>query len=360
MENTERVAQIILKKWLFNPSRKYRIEPIYFDKDSNCYRYARKFTLNFMGCPTNELQDEPISYNASDFFINLDAKPHFKPEQLDIYQTLRCAGVVVKFLVYDLLPITSPQFFTKKEEESHQKWLTVATEFDEAICISQSVAKELSDLLKNSKPNFSLKWFHLGTDSKDSFRSRGIPKNSEKLLHKLKKKITFMMVGTLEPSKGHGQVLDAFEILWQAEHDVNLLIVGEKGLMSDGFVQRLNKHSEKNIHLFWLEHTSEEFLRQLYSICSCLIAASYGEGFCLPVIEAARHKLPVIARDIPVFRELAKDCAYYFETISPKELAKSIEDWMTAYVKEQHPSSEAIPWLTWSQSANNLLNCVVS
>lgn len=42
---------------------------------------------------------------------------------------------------------------------------------------------------------------------------------------------------------------------------------------------------------------------------TCLIAASFGEGFGLPLIEAAQHGLPIMARDIAVFREVAKEYA---------------------------------------------------
>ena len=60
---------------------------------------------------------------------------------------------------------------------------------------------------------------------------------------------------------------------------------------------------------------------QRFPNSACLIAASFGEGFCLPLIEAAKHDLPMIARDIPVFREVAgqsaqlKDVAYYAQAL---------------------------------------------
>ena len=61
------------------------------------------------------------------------------------------------------------------------------------------------------------------------------------------------------------------------------------------------------------------------AVSSSLIAASECEGFGLPLIEAARQGLPVIARDIPVFREVAGDHAFYYSAGRPEELADALE-----------------------------------
>jgi glycosyltransferase involved in cell wall biosynthesis len=173
-------------------------------------------------------------------------------------------------------------------------------------------------------------------------------------LEKIKKNISFLMVGTLEPRKGHLQVLEAFECLWKEDKPINLVIVGKKGWMVDELIQRLSGHSELNKRLFWLQGISDEYLERVYSESTCLIAASYGEGFGLPLIEAAQHKLPVIARDIPVFREIAGDHAYYFKADKPHQLAKAIESWLFLMNNEQHPNVDNMPWLTWHESSAQL------
>ena len=77
-------------------------------------------------------------------------------------------------------------------------------------------------------------------------------------------------------------------------------------------VEKLRHHPELGKRLFWLEGISDEYLEKVYATCVCLIAASEDEGFGLPLIEAARHRIPILARDIPVFREVAGDHASYF------------------------------------------------
>ncbi|MFN0630266.1 glycosyltransferase, partial [Bacillus anthracis] len=64
------------------------------------------------------------------------------------------------------------------------------------------------------------------------------------MLSILKQRPSFLMVGTLEPRKGHAQVLDAFENLWKGGANLNLVIVGKVGWMVDLLVQRLCSHPE--------------------------------------------------------------------------------------------------------------------
>ncbi|NJM10229.1 MAG: glycosyltransferase family 4 protein, partial [Bdellovibrionaceae bacterium] len=165
---------------------------------------------------------------------------------------------------------------------------------------------------------------------------------------------SFLMVGTIEPRKGHVQVLEAFETLWAANHQINLVIVGKQGWMVEDLIERLRSHPEKNKRLFWLDDASDGMLQSLYQKAACLIAASYGEGFGLPLVEGAANKLPIMARDIPVFREVAGDHAYYFTAQSSEELAEAVSDWLKLDSTGMAPAPEGITPLTWAQSASAL------
>ena len=158
----------------------------------------------------------------------------------------------------------------------------------------------------------------------------------------------------MEPRKGHTQTLQAFELLWAQGAQINLVIVGNQGWMVEELSKRLHKHPELNNRLFWLQEISDEYLEQIYAVSTCLIAASEGEGFGLPLIEAAKHKLPIIARDIPEFREVAGDHADYFSGLAPASLASAVEHWLAVYANNGMPKSAGMPWITWSQSADQL------
>jgi glycosyltransferase involved in cell wall biosynthesis len=357
----QRVVRSVLKEWLNHPPAGCRIEPVYATVEQG-YRYARRFTLGFLGCPDVALQDEPVDYASGDVFLGIDLQPEVVPAHRAFYQALRRQGVQVQFVVYDLLCVLMPQYFVPGAADGFSRWLEVVAESDGAICISRAVADELDKWVKENGPvrqrPFKIDWAHLGADVDNSHPIKGLPVDGAKTLEQLRARPSFLMVGTLEPRKGHAQVLDAFEQLWPLGVDANLVIVGKQGWMLEERVARLRAHPELGKRLFWLDGISDEYLEKLYAASTCLLAASYGEGFGLPLIEAAQHKLPIIARDIPVFREVAGEHAFYFDAKSPDDLAQAIQAWLTLFSSQQHPKSDHLPWLTWKESARRLKNSI--
>jgi len=234
------------------------------------------------------------------------------------------------------------------------------------------VADELNVWLRTHgskrEREFRIGWFHLGADVENSAPTRGLPKNAQQTLAQLSARPSFLMVGTIEPRKGYLQSLAAFTQLWQEGVDVNLVVVGKEGwknLSEDirrtipEIANRLRNHPELNKRLFWLEGISDEYLEKVYAASTGLIAASEGEGFGLPLIEAAQHKLPIIARNIPVFREVAGEHAFYFEGMEANDPVAALQIWLKLFHQEKHPKSDAMPCLTWQQSAQQLLRCIV-
>jgi glycosyltransferase involved in cell wall biosynthesis len=187
-----------------------------------------------------------------------------------------------------------------------------------------------------------------------------MPENAQEVISKISTQPSFVMIGTLEPRKGYSQTLPAFEKLWANGTNVNLVIIGKKGWMVDELVKHIESHPELNKRLFWLESISDEYLDQIYSASTCLIAASDGEGFGLPLIEAARRHVPIIARDIPVFKEVAGEHAFYYRASKPEEMTQAIQSWLDLYAKGAHPRSEKMPWLTWKESAQSVLKTLLN
>lgn len=359
----QRVVHSILKEWLAHPPEGFRVEPVYATPYSHYpdqrYRYARQFTARLLGCPETILTDDPIEHKAGDLFFGLDLQPQVVPLQRDFYRKLRNYGVKVNFVVYDLLPLLLPHAFHTGAAESHQRWLDVVTDNDGAICISKAVAEELAAWMKTrgltrQRP-FKISWFHLGADIEASAFSTGMPEDAMHVLSALVLRPSFLTLGTLEPRKGHAQVLAALESVWAAGVEANLVFVGKQGWMTESLVDRLQNHPELGKRLFWLESISDEYLEQVYEASTCLILASEGEGFGLPLIEAARHDLSIIARDIPVFREIAGEHASYFRGFDSHALADTIIDWLALDNRGLAPRSVGMPWLTWRRSAEQLL-----
>jgi hypothetical protein len=82
-----------------------------------------------------------------------------------------------------------------------------------------------------------------------------------------------------------------------------------------------------------------------------LFVASYDEGFGLPLVEAAMHSRPVLARDLPVFREQRLPNVKLFSNDCPAGLATRLMDLTTAGLgKAPKPQ---LP--TWAGCVDDLL-----
>jgi glycosyltransferase involved in cell wall biosynthesis len=360
----QRVVRSVLRHWLHNPPPGWQIEPVYATMETNGYRYARRFTSRFLGVPEDWAKDEIVEAHVGDVFFGLDLQPQIVPRQIAVLQDWYRRGVIVQFLVYDLLPVLRPDVFVDGAKDMQRRWLNTVAQFNGAVCISRAVTDELQSWLhaygpKRKRP-FAVQWFHLGADTENSAPSTGMPTNTPQVLAALKARPSFLSVGTIEPRKGHAQTLSAFDALWAQGTDANLVLVGKQGWMVEALIGQLRNHAELNKRLFWLEGISDEYLQKIYAASTCLIAASEGEGFGLPLIEAAQHKLPIIARDIPVFREVAGEHAFYFENSkNPQFIAKSVAQWLELSASGKTPQSVNMPWLTWAQSAQQLMDFVV-
>jgi glycosyltransferase involved in cell wall biosynthesis/predicted SAM-dependent methyltransferase len=366
----ERVARALIMAMLESPPAGYRVEPVYLSNEGGAwhYRYACRYMLDLLECPLDALVDEVVEPRNGDVLLGLDLSGQMliEAEAAGLFTHFRNIGVAVHFIVFDLLPIQMPQFFPPGTDASHAKWLQTIAKFDGAVCISHAVADELrvwmtANDLQRQRP-FRIGWFHLGVDMKNSVPSSGLPGNAESVLSRLAARPSFLMVGTIEPRKGYLQTLEAFSQLWVEGLQINLVIVGKegwKGLSEDMrrtipvILKRLRHHPELGKRMFWLEDVSDEYLEKIYTASTCLIAASEGEGFGLPLIEAAQHKLPIIARDIPVFREVAGEHAFYFKGTEPDDLATALKVWVTLNAGSV-PISKHIEKMKWRDSARQL------
>jgi glycosyltransferase involved in cell wall biosynthesis len=360
----QRVVRALLTELLLHPPEGWAVEPVYTTCEAPGYRYARRFTSRFLGVTESWAKDDGVVAWPGDIFLGLDLQHHVALSKKEDLLSWQRRGIKVFFVVYDLLPVLLPQLFPDGMEALHRGWLEALGSFDGAVCISRAVLDEYRDWLKIFGPKrerpLALGWFHLGADVENSVPTTGMPPDAGEVLAALTTRPSFLMVGTIEPRKGHAQTLAAFELLWRVDNDINLVIVGKQGWMMEALAERLRGHPELDKRLFWLEGISDEYLENVYAASTCLIMASEGEGFGLPLIEAARHRRPIIARDLPVFREVAGEHAFYFaRDNAPGVLAEGLRDWLALYRAGVHPRSDAMPRQTWKESAQQLLRAIL-
>ncbi len=163
-----------------------------------------------------------------------------------------------------------------------------------------------------------------------------------------------MCVGSLYPHKNLTIVLDALRDLPQ----LHLVLVSGRSIFTNEFLEQVEQRSLRSrVHL--LGHLSDEEIVGLYKKTLALVFPSLSEGFGLPGIEAMAAGAPVIASDIPVFREIYRDGAQYFDPHSSKSLVDTI---MTMQQNAKHRASlqqkgtEVAATYTWQKAATQMLS----
>ena len=67
-------------------------------------------------------------------------------------------------------------------------------------------------------------------------------------------------------------------------------------------------------------------LKNLYKKAKAFVFPSLYEGFGLPLLESLENNCPIACSDIPVFREILNDNAFYFNPESYESLISSLEN----------------------------------
>lgn len=66
----------------------------------------------------------------------------------------------------------------------------------------------------------------------------------------------------------------------------------------------------------------EALVHDLYRLADLLLLPSHDEGFGIPILEAAAHRMPIVCSDLPVLRDLAGNAAVYVSPdADPAEVA---------------------------------------
>ncbi|NML13014.1 glycosyltransferase family 4 protein [Sphingobium sp. AR-3-1] len=302
-----------------------------------------------------------IFASRGDIFLGLDLSSRLLPRHGRQVRAWRRKGIRICIVVYDILPAQHPEWFNNQQTDYFGRWLHfIGRHADQLLCISKSVAQDLSDWLQQqgySDPQRTIDIcaFPLGGDLRQSRPSHGITDAETQALDNLAGRKVVLMVGTLEPRKGHAIALNAFDRLLRdglAESPA-LVIVGRKGWKSEDVQERIRLHPHLNTDIFWFSDASDELLYHLYQRCAGVFFPSFAEGFGLPVVEALSHARPVLTRNIPVFNEISSSLITYFDRDDGVALAQSVTDWLKDIENEQKPCQQDA--LTWQKSCEALL-----
>ncbi len=280
-------------------------------------------------------------------------------------ERFQAAGGTTQTVIYDLIPITHPGTVVRSLRDRYSVWMTehlrVSRRF---LAISHSTAAELDDYIAqmatqetNPKP-WSIVPFYLGSEL-DLIDPTRLARPHIQAMFTGHDHV-FIVVGSIEPRKNHGLILDAFDRRWAAGSTARLVIVGRHGWKTEALTARIERHRLLGQRLFLVRDMADSELSYAYGHASALVIASEAEGFGLPVVEAFQRGLPVLCSDIAVFREIASGRATFFGLDTPQKLADAVSDFCATHDPSLRTERHPQPWLTWMESTEQLLGAVLS
>jgi glycosyltransferase involved in cell wall biosynthesis len=321
---------------------------------------ALRFAEGLLNLPENSLGIEaPVSILPGDSLFMLDASWSLYDQFLPIYERIRQHGGKVITLVYDLIPLKFPENCAQVVLDVFEPWLqTAIVQSDELVGISQAVVDDVIHYIHDRKiplpRKLDLAYVHLGADIPVVPQESTVRAEVHKIVETSASPL-FLMVGTVEPRKGHAFALDAFDHLWGQGMDYRLCIVGKLGWNVAEVEARIRNHPEFGKRLFFVENGSDAEINLCYSAATALVFPSSAEGFGLPIVEAALHQVPTLASDIPVLREVGGDGALYFSLEAPACLAEAVINMASLPPEMRFALAKKVNVWTWKESASNFL-----
>lgn len=146
---------------------------------------------------------------------------------------------------------------------------------------------------------------------------------------------TFVILGTIEGRKNHALLLEVWRQMLAARGASpvpRLCIVGRRGWEADDVFAQLDsdQFGDRVVETGPLD---DRQLAQLMAGARALLFPSFAEGYGIPLVEALAANVPVIASDLPVFREIGQGIPELLPSTDPSAWLVAVSD----YAREGSP-----------------------
>ena len=260
-------------------------------------------------------------------------------------------------VIYDLIPVTHSDTCLPSLVSAFDAWLRNHGRFTDAfVAISRSTACEVRRYFAAAEParrDLPVGHFHLGSELDFIAPDEPVRTMVREIFER--ERHVFLVVGSIDPRKNHGFILDAFDRFWADGGQAALVLVGRYGWKSDALLGRVAAHPAFGRQLYLLRDIADTELDYAYRNASALVTASKVEGFGLPVVEALQRGLPVLCSDIPVFREIADGKATFFALDEPGSLTAALHEFCRARRPADRWRRTPHQWLSWRESTEQLV-----
>lgn len=202
------------------------------------------------------------------------------------------------YLIHDLIPLSHPEFCRPIAVLKHRERITTALKGGAGIIVnSLATARDLERFAAHQSlpmPPMKAAWI-----SGELLRRKNAapPLGGQRY---------FVVLGTIEGRKNHFMLLQVWRRLVESMGDLapRLVIIGQHGTEAEHVAGMLDRCRALRSHVKVLSHCEDNELGHWVANSQALLMPSFAEGFGLPVVEALRAGTPVIASDLPCFREI--------------------------------------------------------
>jgi glycosyltransferase involved in cell wall biosynthesis len=133
-----------------------------------------------------------------------------------------------------------------------------------------------------------------------------------------------LFIGTLQPRKNLGTLLDAYALLSARCPDApHLRVAGRAEASADPWLQRMAERPLAS-RVDYVGYVPDSARRAVFEGASVLIVPSWHEGFGLPALEAMALGVPVIASNRGALPEVLGDAGVLVSPEDPEALAEAI------------------------------------
>ncbi len=170
----------------------------------------------------------------------------------------------------------------------------------------------------------------------------------------------FIYAGNAYPHKNIARLIEAVVELNKTKKDkVVLALVSARSVFLEKLEQLIKKH-QAIPYIKPLGFVPDEDLGVLLSNSSGFTFPSLSEGFGLPGLEALSSKTLLLASDIPVFKEIYKDSATYFDPLDVNSIKEKLNSVLNLKEEERNKLVEKgiqfAKRYSWDKMARETLN----
>lgn len=179
----------------------------------------------------------------------------------------------------------------------------------------------------------------------------------------VRKKKYILYLGTLEPRKNIAQLVRAYSQLSNhLQSEYSLVLAGGRGWKDKEITLEIESAKKAGLPIIQTGYVTDEEKAGLYSQATCFVLPSHYEGFGMPILEAMSYDTPVVVSDIPVFREVAKDAAIYFNKDNESDIAAKLRlilsDDETQKKLRLKASAVLSNMETWQDNADKIMKAI--